>query len=136
MFLGELDTESRLLRYANCGHNPALLFHAADVEARWLFANCMPVGLFPLLNCEPEQIALEAGDVLVCYTDGLTEAENQAGEEFGRSKIFDIVRANRNARAQEIVDLLYQAVTSFSGRDTFDDDLTIMVLKVESARGK
>jgi serine phosphatase RsbU (regulator of sigma subunit) len=136
MFLGELDTESRLLGYANCGHNPALLFRAADAEARWLFANCMPVGLFPLLNCEPEQIALEAGDVLVCYTDGLTEAENQAGEEFGRSKIFDIVRANRNARAQEIVDLLYQAVINFSGRDTFDDDLTIMVVKVESARGK
>ena len=136
MFLGELETESRLLKYANCGHNPALLFRAANAEARWLFANCMPVGLFPTLNCEPEQITLESGDVLVWYTDGLTEAENQAGEEFGRSKVFDIVRANGNAPAQEIVDLLYQAVINFSGRDTFDDDLTIMALKVEPAQGK
>jgi sigma-B regulation protein RsbU (phosphoserine phosphatase) len=112
------------------------LFRAANAEARWLSANCVPVGLFPLLNCEPEQIALEADDVLVFYTDGLTEAENQAGEEFGRGKILDIVRVNRNARAQEIVDLLYQAVINFSGRDTFDDDLTIMALKVEPAQDK
>jgi sigma-B regulation protein RsbU (phosphoserine phosphatase) len=91
------------------------------------------VGLFPILQCEPEQIALESGDVMVWYTDGLTEAENEAGEEFGPRKIFDIVRSNWGARAQEIVDLLYQEVINFSERDTFDDDLTIMVLKVEGA---
>jgi sigma-B regulation protein RsbU (phosphoserine phosphatase) len=66
----------------------------------------------------------------------LTEAENQAGEEFGPRKIFDIVRSNRDASAQEIVDLLYQEVINFSGRDTFDDDLTIMVLKVDPALGQ
>ena len=79
---------------------------------------------------------MEPGDVLVWYTDGLTEAENQAGEEFGPRKIFDIVRSNRDASAQEIVDLLYQEVINFSGRDTFDDDLTIMVLKVDPALGQ
>ena len=136
MILGELEPESRLLRYANCGHNPALLFRAAKAQARWLSATCTPVGLFPILHCEPEQITLESGDVLVWYTDGLTEAENQAGEEFGPRKIFDIVRSNRNASAQEIVNLLYQEVINFSERDTFDDDLTIMVLKVEPALGQ
>jgi len=136
MILGELDPESRLLRYANCGHNPALLFRAAKAQARWLSATCTPVGLFPILHCEPEQITLESDDVLVWYTDGLTEAENPAGEEFGPGKIFDIVRSNRGAGAQEIVDLLYQEVINFSGRDTFDDDLTIMVLKVEPALGR
>jgi sigma-B regulation protein RsbU (phosphoserine phosphatase) len=94
------------------------------------------VGLFPILHCEPDQITLDSGDVLVWYTDGLTEAENQAGEEFGPGKIFDIVRSNRGAGAQEIVDLLHQEVINFSGRDTFDDDLTIMVLKVEPALGQ
>jgi len=133
MILGELEPESRLLRYANCGHNPALLFRASKLQARWLSATCTPVGLFPILQCEPEQIALESGDVMVWYTDGLTEAENEAGEEFGPRKIFDIVRSNWGARAQEIVDLLYQEVINFSERDTFDDDLTIMVLKVEGA---
>jgi len=133
MFLGELEPKARSLKYANCGHNPALLFRAAKPQARWLSAGCMPVGLFPVLHCEPEHITLESGDVVVWYTDGLTEAENQSGEEFGRRKIFDVVRSNRNARAQEIVDLLYREVINFSGRDTFDDDLTIMVLKVEPA---
>jgi len=131
MILGELEPESRLLRYANCGHNPALLFRAAKLEPRWLSATCMPVGLFPMLHCESEQITLDSGDVMVWYTDGLTEAENQAGEEFGPRKIVDIVRSNRDAGAQEIVDLFYREVINFSGRDTFDDDLTIMVLKVE-----
>jgi serine phosphatase RsbU (regulator of sigma subunit) len=133
MILGELEPESRLLRYANCGHNPALLFRAAQAQAKWLSATCTPVGLFPILHCEPEQITLESGDVMVWYTDGLTEAENPAGEQFGPKKISDIVRSNPNASAQEIVDLLYQEVINFSERDTFDDDLTIMVLKVEPA---
>jgi serine phosphatase RsbU (regulator of sigma subunit) len=136
MILGELEPESRLLRYANCGHNPALLFRAAKAQAKWLSATCTPVGLFPILHCPPEQVTLESGDVLVWYTDGLTEAENQAGEEFGRGKIFDIVRSHRNANAQEIVDLLYQEVIDFSERDTFEDDLTIMVLKVEPVLGR
>ena len=83
MILGELEPESRLLKYANCGHNPALLFRATKLEAKWLSATCTPVGLFPILHCEPEQITLESGDVLVWYTDGLLEAKNQAGEEFG-----------------------------------------------------
>jgi sigma-B regulation protein RsbU (phosphoserine phosphatase) len=135
MILGELETDSRLLKYANCGHNPALLFHPAKAQARWLSATCTPVGLFPMLHCEPEQIALESGDVMVWYTDGLTEAENQAGEQFGPKKILDIVCANSNATAQETVDLLYQEVINFSERDTFDDDLTIMVLKVEPKLG-
>jgi len=94
------------------------------------------VGLFPILHCEPEQITLESGDVMVWYTDGLSEAENQAGEEFGPRKISDIVRSNWGASAQEIVDLLYQEAITFSERDTFDDDLTIMVLKVEPALGQ
>jgi sigma-B regulation protein RsbU (phosphoserine phosphatase) len=72
----------------------------------------------------------------VWYTDGLTEAENQAGEQFGPGKVFDIVHSNRYAGAQEIVDLLYQEVINFSERDSFDDDLTIMVLKVEPKVGQ
>jgi len=136
MILGELEPESRRLRYANCGHNPALLFRATKLQARWLSATCTPVGLFPILHCEPEQITLESGDVMVWYTDGLTEAENQAGEQFGPRKIFDIVRSNWGASAQEIVDLLYQEVINFSERDTFDDDLTIMALKVDPALGQ
>ena len=64
------------------------------------------------------------------------QAENQAGEEFGPRKISDIVRSNWGASAQEIVDLLYQEAITFSERDTFDDDLTIMVLKVEPALGQ
>jgi serine phosphatase RsbU (regulator of sigma subunit) len=136
MILGELEPGSRLLKYANCGHNPALLFRAAKAQAKWLSATCTPVGLFPILHCEPEQITLESGDVMVWYTDGLTEAENQAGEQFGPGKVFDIVHSNRNAGAQEIVDLLYQEVINFSERDSFDDDLTIMVLKVEPKIGQ
>jgi sigma-B regulation protein RsbU (phosphoserine phosphatase) len=134
MFLGELDPDSRLLNYVNCGHNPPILFRASNNKGTWLSATCMPVGLFPVLHCLPEHVTLEPGDVVVWYTDGLTEAENEAGEDFGRERILDVVRSNRNASAQQIVNLLYQEVINFTGRDIFDDDLTIMAIKVEPAQ--
>ena len=132
LLLGELHPGSRRLRYVNCGHNPALLFRANTAEASWLAATCVPVGLFPTLHCEPEEVTLAAGDILVWYTDGLTEAENERGLEFGRERLLQAVRSNRGADARGLVDLIYDAVTEFTGRQSFDDDMTIVAIKAES----
>lgn len=131
LLVGELDPRSRTLKCVNCGHDPALLLRAAGDQETWLAASCVPLGLFPTVNCHPEEVTLEPGDVLVFYTDGLTEAENTQGQEFGRDGIVETVRQNRNVSARELVNNLYGAVRAFTLRDTFADDLTIMVIKVD-----
>jgi len=132
LLLGELHPGSRRLRYVNCGHNPALLLQAKSAEASWLGASCVPLGLFPALNCHPEEITLAPGDILVWYTDGLTEAANEeAGVEFGRDRLLQVVRSNPGASARGLIDLVYDAVTRYTGRRSFDDDLTIVAIKAE-----
>lgn len=130
LLIGELNPRSHCLKYVNCGHNPALLLRASPGDEAWLASSCLPLGLFPTVNCRTEEIALTPGDILVWYTDGLTEAEDAQGKEFGRDGVLETVRQNRTMSARELVNDLHSAVIDFTQRDTFADDLTIMVIKV------
>src|SRR5216683_7593531 len=86
LLLAEIDTQKRTLRYVNCGHNPGLLFQAQTGTVTRLNSCCAPIGMFQEVLCEVTSVDLTAGDVLVFYTDGVTEAENQLGEEFGTER--------------------------------------------------
>ncbi|MBZ5665637.1 MAG: PP2C family protein-serine/threonine phosphatase [Acidobacteriia bacterium] len=132
LLLGELDPRSRRLKCVNCGHNPALLLRAASGDASWLPSSCVPLGLFETVTCQPEVIDLEPGDVMVWYTDGLTEAVDAQGREFGRDGLLENVRNNRGMSAEEIVNGLYSAAIAFNRGETLADDLTIMVIRVDS----
>jgi serine phosphatase RsbU (regulator of sigma subunit) len=132
VILGELDPQSRRLKYINCGHNPALLLRRERSDVAWLQSSCMPVGLSPELNCTLEEIALGPSDILVWYTDGVTEARDKEGREyFGTNRILDVVREHSGGTARQICDQLYRAVADFAQRDSLDDDLTVMVLKLK-----
>src|SRR4029077_21017573 len=88
LLVAEIDVHKRKLKYVNCGHNPALLFRAATGTLTRLNASCPPIGLSPEEICELSSIDLSPGDVLVFYTDGVTEAGNRLGQEIrmgGRS---------------------------------------------------
>src|SRR5258707_1026814 len=84
LLLAELDAQESKLRYVNCGHNPALLFRAQTGEVTRLDSSCAPIGIWSENSCQLASADLTPGDVLVFYTDGVTEAENQSGEELGR----------------------------------------------------
>jgi serine phosphatase RsbU (regulator of sigma subunit) len=131
VLLGELDPHSRRLKFINCGHNPALLLHRDRSDVQWLRASCTPLGLSAELNCILEEVALEPSDILVCYTDGVTEASDASGQEFGTERLLNVARQHFSSTAREICDQIYRSVAAFTRRDSLDDDLTVMVVKLK-----
>jgi phosphoserine phosphatase RsbU/P len=130
LLVAEIDTDQRMIRYVNCGHNPALLFRASTGTITRLNSSCPPIGLSPEEICELASENLMAGDVLVFYTDGVTEAENQLGEEFGMERLSAVVRRGSSLSAENLMINIYNAAANFCGND-FDDDVTILVVKFE-----
>src|SRR6267142_2303343 len=128
LLLAEVDAHKRTLRYVNCGHNPALFLRANTGTLTRLNSSCPPIGLFSEEICEQASVDLTAGDVLVFYTDGVTEAENQTGEEFGMERLSAAVRNGSTLSAEGLMSSIYNAVADFCG-DHFNDDATILVVK-------
>jgi len=132
VLLGELDPRNGKLNYINCGHNPALLVRADGGEAVWLDASWTPVGMSPEMECSLEEITLAPGDIMVWYTDGLTDASDRGANEFGSKRLLESVRQHSSGSAREICDQLWRDVAAFTQRDSLDDDLTLMVIKMKN----
>src|ERR1700682_2876439 len=130
LLLAEIDTRKRIIQYVNCGHNPALLFRAKTGALTLLNSSCPPVGLSPEEICELASVDLLDGDVLVFYTDGVTEAENRLGEEFGMERLSATVRRGSSLSAEDLMVDIYNAAADFCG-DDFNDDVTIVVVKCD-----
>jgi len=130
LLVAEIDTAKRIIHYVNCGHNPALLFRAKAGTLARLNSSCPPIGLAPEEICELASEDLAAGDVLVFYTDGVTEAENQLGEEFGMERLSATVRSGSSLSAEDLTSNIYNAAADFCG-DDFNDDVTILVVKCD-----
>jgi len=128
LLITEIDTDKRTLHYVNCGHNPALLFRASTGTLTRLSSSCPPIGLSPEEICELASADLMAGDVAVFYTDGVTEAGNRFGEEFGLERLSAVVRRGSSLSAEDLMIDIYNTVADFCGGD-FDDDATILVVK-------
>src|SRR5208282_3506937 len=92
LLIAEIDTRKRMIHYVNCGHNPALLFKASTGTLTRLNSSCPPIGLSPEENCELSSADLGPGDMVLFYTDGVTEAENKFGEEFGIQRLSEVLR--------------------------------------------
>jgi sigma-B regulation protein RsbU (phosphoserine phosphatase) len=128
LFVAELNTQKRTLQYVNCGHNPALLFRAETGAISLMKSSCQPIGLSLEEICEQAVEDLVAGDILVFYTDGVTEAKNRLGEQFGLEQLSAAVRLGSSLSPEEIMAKIYNAAADFCG-DDFDDDVTILVVK-------
>src|SRR6266853_1302340 len=128
LLVGEIDAQKRTLRYVNCGHNPALLFRAETGTVSLMNSSCPPIGLSPEEICELTAEDLMSGDVLVFYTDGVTEAENRVDEEFGMERLSAIVCCDYSLSAEDLMTNIYNAAADFCG-DDFNDDVTILVVK-------
>lgn len=127
LFFAEYEDKLRRLRYANCGHLPALLLRGDNTLDR-LDSTCMVLGLFQRWECVASERVLHPGDTLVLYTDGVTEAFNEAGEEFGEDRLIDALRQVRDLPAQEVLNSLVTAIRRYSAPGQHDD-ITLLVAK-------
>jgi serine phosphatase RsbU (regulator of sigma subunit) len=130
LLVAEIDARKQRVRYVNCGHNPALLFLAKTGMVTYMDSSCPPVGLFLERPCELASEDLVAGDVMVFYTDGVTEAQNHLSEEFGMERLSDVVRRGASLSAEDLMTNIYNAAADFCG-DDFNDDVTILVVKCD-----
>ncbi len=131
LLVAEIDTNKRTIHYVNCGHNPALLFRAKTGTLTRMNSSCPPIGLSPDEICELASADLSAGDVLVFYTDGITEAENRLGEEFGLERLSAVVLGGSSLSAEELTINIFNSATNFCGGVGFHDDVTIVVVKCQ-----
>lgn len=129
MFVGLLDRPHRTLHYVNAGHVPPAVVRA-DGSSELLREGGLVVGLFPGVQFERGHVRLEPGDIVVACTDGITEAMDRSGEEFGRERLVDLVARERHADAGQIVDTVLAEVDEFSRGGQYSDDRVILVLKV------
>ena len=127
LFFAVYDDVSRQLEYANCGHNPPLLLRAACTVER-LEPTASVIGLSPHWECCTQTVTLQPGDVLVIYTDGVTEANDAQGNEFGEGRLLQVVREHRAASPAQLLAAIQSAVQEFSVGEQFDD-LTLVVAR-------
>jgi serine phosphatase RsbU (regulator of sigma subunit) len=130
LFWAYFAPESNTLRYVNAGHLPPLVFPAAHPGAAHRLTSGGPVlGLLPGARFEQGEHAFEPGDTLVLYSDGIVEAENAAGEEFGEERIRHVVAAHRESDPETIRNAVLAACASFTGNAAAADDRTLLVIR-------
>ncbi len=126
-FFALFDEPSRSLSYTNAGHLSPLLFHGTDVVP--LDSNGTVVGAFPWATYTESRMSMAPGDLLVCYTDGITEPENAFGEMFGEERLIELVQKYRQREDHEIVALVLEAVRSWTGTPELHDDMTLLLAR-------
>jgi sigma-B regulation protein RsbU (phosphoserine phosphatase) len=114
--------------YVNGGHNDGILLRR-DGSVALLATTGLPVGLFARADYEEGRVTLESGDLLLLYSDGVTEADDVAEQEFGTDRVIDVLREHRERPAAEIVDRMVHAIDRFAGEAPQHDDITLMALK-------
>jgi sigma-B regulation protein RsbU (phosphoserine phosphatase) len=128
LFYGVFDAATRTLRYVNAGHNPPIVMRR-DGSILWLETGGPPAGMFPDFSYEQGVVQLNPGDLVLAYTDGVIEAVNPQGEEWG---VEGLVRAAADSKAQYAEDMVHEI---FASMDEFSpgrqpDDGTVLVLRV------
>ncbi|QYZ80232.1 stage II sporulation protein E [Methanofollis formosanus] len=131
LFYGVLDEETRTLTYANAGHNPPLLLRDGTDEFISLPPTGVALGAMEDMEYGTGEVTFGVGDLLVLFTDGVTEAFSPEGEAFGNERLEETVRAARTLPAAAMIREIRDAVRAFAGEGPQDDDITVMVLKGE-----
>jgi serine phosphatase RsbU (regulator of sigma subunit)/biotin operon repressor len=127
LFFAEYDNATRRLRYANCGHHPALLLRSNDT-LEMLHSTCTVVGAFKEWECSIEECQLFSGDALAIYTDGITESFNAVEEEFGEERLIEALRQHSQLSPQDMLTATISDVEKFSNAEQHDD-LTLLIAK-------
>jgi serine phosphatase RsbU (regulator of sigma subunit) len=133
VFYGVLDTRTGMLDYCNAGHNPPLLFccdreDGEPPDARPLTRTALPLGILPSLEGWTEKTVIAPGDVLVLYTDGVTEAQDERQEFYTEERLYRLVRRNQHRSAPIIAAKIVDSVYEFMGDAGQQDDITLVVV--------
>jgi sigma-B regulation protein RsbU (phosphoserine phosphatase) len=128
-FFGILDINEQRFTFVNAGHNPPILMHH-DGSVKLLETGGLILGMMPNMPYQQETVSLTAGDCIVMFTDGVTEAMNDADEEFEERRLIGIIQSNTNETTEVMKDKILTAVREFSGDLPQSDDITLLILKV------
>lgn len=138
-FVGVLDLDKQRLEFASAGHNPPLIRHSAGESWQELRAVGIPLGLDPSTNRFIETLDLQSGDLLLFYTDGITEAKTKDRKQFGAAGLKQVVddwlaaqsRLGATLTLAKLVKAVFESVQHFSGKKQFEDDTTLMAVAVK-----
>ncbi len=123
------DAEKGIMNYTNAGHGPILIYRAETDSLEFLDTEGMPIGIMSGAEYGQNYTVLEKGDIILLYTDGITEAYNMANEEFGIERVKEIIRKNKRENAKDIASKLLESIVNFVGFAPQHDDETILILK-------
>ena len=128
-FYGILDPATGMLTYCNAGHNPPYLLNRQDGEGvRALSKTGMALGVVEAMTWEQAAVGMAPGDLLVLYTDGVTDAENEQSTFFGQERLLEVLRTNQERPAQDIQDTLIANIHDFVGHAPQFDDIALVVI--------
>jgi len=129
LFFGNYDDATRRLCYVNCGHPPPLLLRGGEqFIVEHLDSTSTVIGLFSGFECQVLEKQFAAGDILIMYSDGVTEAANMEGEEFGEHRLLGITRAHRHLSTPFLLEKIVEAARRFSQPEQADD-ITLVVAR-------
>jgi sigma-B regulation protein RsbU (phosphoserine phosphatase) len=128
LFYAELDPKTGALAFLNAGHNPPLIVHAGGTMEQ-LAAGGLPLGIMADADFREGTTQLQPGDVLVIYSDGVSEAVSPTGEEFGPTRLYEVVARNLDASAAGLRDRIESALTKFAQGTPAGDDITLVIVK-------
>ena len=130
LFYGVMDVSLKRFRYVNAGHNHPLWYQKGTDEIIPLHSKGIALGVMRSIDLQAEEITLSSGDVLVLYTDGVTDAVNESLIPFGKERLIDLIRNIHTMPAMEIINEIHREVSTFAGHQPQFDDITLMVVKI------
>jgi serine phosphatase RsbU (regulator of sigma subunit) len=131
LFYGEYQPETRILEYVNAGHNPPMILRwkSGDYRVFRLEAGGTPIGLLEKTNFAADSFQIEPGDVLVAYTDGITESESPASELWGQERLERVLRKCKGETSEEIIQRILDERFAFASGQPQRDDMTVLVIR-------
>jgi len=133
LFYAEYEPATRVLKYVNAGHNPPLVvrFQESSCEVFQLNSKAIPVGIAADAQFGSTVFQLEIGDLLVAYTDGITEAENRSGEQWGQRRLEAALCSRRGTTSEQVIESILDQISSFTSGQPQRDDMTLVVMSVQ-----
>jgi len=130
LFYLQYNLDTSRLTFASAGHSPTLLWQSKTKQCQRLDPEGLIIGVKKEFPYEEESLTLVAGDILLLYTDGLTEAENEQKELFGEDRLAELLKSNRDLHPQELISEIIEQIQLFTGHKNFQDDISLIIMKV------
>jgi len=128
---GRFDLERSEMAFLDCGHTKTIHYCAHEKAYAFLEGDNLPLGMEEHATYVPKVVQLQKGDLLIFYSDGVTEAENEKGDCFGPDKLAELVVRNERLDPGELIEKIQETVINFSGQGSFEDDFTCIVIRID-----